>query len=73
MDRSHYINSLRASFKVHPVVALLGARQVGKSTLARQYLQKVKGPIIMGTSSMPLKLENPWGILVKQYDVTWTS
>lgn len=34
MKRKHYIDLIRRSFRTHPVVALLGPRQVGKSTLA---------------------------------------
>ncbi len=36
MRRQHYIDLIHRSFRTHPVVALLGPRQVGKSTLARE-------------------------------------
>ena len=37
LPRRHYFNLLDASFRVHPGVTLLGPRQCGKTTLARQY------------------------------------
>lgn len=35
--RPDYVSQLDASFRVHPATALLGPRQCGKTTLARQY------------------------------------
>ena len=35
MIRSQYIEKIEAAFKVHPIVAILGPRQCGKTTLAR--------------------------------------
>ncbi|OAI49069.1 hypothetical protein AYO45_03580 [Gammaproteobacteria bacterium SCGC AG-212-F23] len=37
MKRKYFINELDKALKVHPVVALLGPRQCGKTTLAKQY------------------------------------
>ena len=37
IDRPRSVQRLHALFDVFPVVSLLGARQVGKSTLARQF------------------------------------
>lgn len=37
MDRPTYLRKIRDQFKVHPVVAILGPRQCGKTTLARQF------------------------------------
>lgn len=45
MLRSHYLEKIRGSFRTHSVVALLGARQVGKSTLAREFYKKLKVPV----------------------------
>lgn len=37
MKRPLYLNRIREAFKVHPIVAILGPRQCGKTTLARMY------------------------------------
>ena len=37
IDRPAYLQLLRKTLRVHPVAAILGPRQVGKSTLAREY------------------------------------
>lgn len=37
MNRLHYLETIKAAFGVHPVVALLGPRQCGKTTLAHQF------------------------------------
>jgi predicted AAA+ superfamily ATPase len=39
LQRSHFIRQITALFKVFPVVALLGPRQCGKTTLAKTYIQ----------------------------------
>lgn len=41
MDRFIYRKEIKEAFKVHPIVALLGPRQCGKTTLARQYIQDI--------------------------------
>lgn len=38
MKRTQYINQIKAAFSVHSAVALLGPRQCGKTTLARDYI-----------------------------------
>jgi hypothetical protein len=38
MRRADFSQKIAAAFKVHPVVAILGPRQVGKTTVARQYI-----------------------------------
>ena len=42
MKRKQYLDKIRGAFAVHPVVALLGPRQSGKTTLAHQF-RKVHG------------------------------
>lgn len=42
--RSHHLTLLKQQLSSFPVVALLGARQVGKTTLARQLEQDWEGP-----------------------------
>jgi predicted AAA+ superfamily ATPase len=40
VKRTHYLQEIENAFKAHPVVAILGPRQCGKSTLAQQYAQQ---------------------------------
>jgi uncharacterized protein len=39
-QREHYLQSIQQHFRIHPVCALLGPRQVGKTTLAKIYIEK---------------------------------
>ncbi len=39
--RTQYIEELEKAFEVHPIVAILGPRQCGKTTLAKQYLETI--------------------------------
>ena len=43
ISRKHHLRRVRLLLKEFPVVALLGARQVGKSTLARQLTASLRG------------------------------
>jgi hypothetical protein len=40
MNRPYYLDAIFSLFRVHPSCAILGPRQVGKTTLAKQYAQK---------------------------------
>lgn len=51
--RARELKSLRGLLKRHPAVAIVGARQVGKTTLARQFAADWSGPVTF------LDLENP--------------
>ncbi len=42
--REHHLRRVRLLLRENPVVAILGARQVGKSTLARQLVAAHRGP-----------------------------
>ncbi len=64
MVRKEYLSQIEEQFSVHPVCALLGPRQVGKTTLAHAYVEKyfanekvqffdLENPIDL------LRLENP--------------
>ena len=44
LDRAGHLGALMKLFQSHPVVAILGPRQVGKTTLARHYAQSLKVP-----------------------------
>ena len=43
MKRNLYLERIERAFKVHPVVALLGPRQCGKTTLAHQFERQHRG------------------------------
>ena len=45
IPRRHHVEALRGLLARHPVVAILGARQVGKSTLARQVGRHYRGVV----------------------------
>ena len=45
MKRDSYLEQIKFGFRNHPVVALLGPRQAGKSTLARAYRAITKGAV----------------------------
>jgi hypothetical protein len=51
--RHQYIEAVTRLLKQNPVVAILGARQVGKTTLARQLMKALRGP------ATGFDLENP--------------
>ncbi len=53
MQRVDFIKKIRNRFSVSPVVALLGPRQAGKTTLARDYLASLSSPVSY------FDLENP--------------
>jgi len=45
MDRPAYIEKVERQFDIHPVVALFGPRQCGKTTLARMFAAAAGGPV----------------------------
>ena len=53
VQRRHHLRRLALLLRESPVVALLGARQIGKSTLARQLVAARRGPTTW------FDLENP--------------
>ncbi len=44
MRRLSYQHAVSQAFKTHPIVAILGPRQCGKTTIAKQYQQEYSGP-----------------------------
>lgn len=58
MRRSTYLEQLNMAFRTSPVVAILGPRQTGKTTLAREYFQQEKG-----VDTCYFDLENPLDLL----------
>ncbi|MBM4276794.1 MAG: ATP-binding protein [Deltaproteobacteria bacterium] len=53
INRKQEVETLQGLLRRHPVVGLIGARQVGKSTLARILIERTKGP------TSYFDLENP--------------
>lgn len=53
IERAKEIETLRGLLRRHPVVGIIGARQVGKTTLSRSFIGKTRGP------SSFFDLENP--------------
>ncbi len=53
IDRNKELNTLNRLLRTHPAVGIVGARQVGKTTLAKMLAKIEKKPIIH------LDLENP--------------
>ena len=53
IERAREVETVRKLLHRHPVVGVIGARQVGKTTLARSLLATIKG------SSSYYDLENP--------------
>jgi len=53
IDRKQEVEAIQGLLRRHPVVGVIGARQVGKTTLARLFIQKTKDP------SSYFDLENP--------------
>jgi len=45
LPRSHYLEGIERVFRGHPICGLLGPRQCGKTTLARQYIDNYKGEV----------------------------
>ena len=60
MLRPGYLRQIRNQFKVHQVLAILGPRQCGKTTLARQYAETLRA----GSAVHLFDLEDPTGLLV---------
>jgi predicted AAA+ superfamily ATPase len=53
IDRKQEVEAIQGLLRRHPVVGMIGARQVGKTTLARLLIEKTKG------ASSYFDLENP--------------
>jgi len=56
MQRETYIQTINQLFDVNPVVALLGPRQCGKTTVAKQFIEQTNEPVLL------LDLENPYDL-----------
>lgn len=45
IKRQDYLDKIKEMLEIFPIVAVLGARQVGKSTLAKTYIQNIQHPV----------------------------
>jgi len=69
MERTIYLDLISEQFAVHSICAILGARQVGKTTLARQFAAKTIKKVIFFDLEDPdnlVALENP-KLILSQY------
>ena len=39
MNRIHYLQAIAQAYRTHPIIAILGPRQCGKTTLAKMYAE----------------------------------
>ncbi|MDP3788070.1 MAG: ATP-binding protein [Candidatus Chromulinivorax sp.] len=70
MIRTKYLELIKSQYRIHSVCAILGARQVGKTTLARQYAAQQSKKYVIFDLEDPealLALDNPKMIL-SQYE-----
>ena len=42
MRRENFLQMITDGFSIHPIIAILGPRQSGKTTLTRQYIETIK-------------------------------
>jgi predicted AAA+ superfamily ATPase len=72
MIRNFYLTEIYKQFNVHPICAILGARQVGKTTLARQFVSQeknIRAEFFDLENPMHLaSLQNPMLTLSKYHD-----
>lgn len=62
MERRYYFEQIEFQLKIHTLCGLLGAHQVGKTTLAREYSKKSDLPVLFFDLENPTdlaRLENP--------------
>lgn len=64
MDRHGFIQKIKDEFDIHPVVALLGPRQCGKTTLARMFAETTTAPLLPVTR---FDLEDPTDLAALAY------
>lgn len=53
VERTAFLDEIKLQLSVHPICAILGARQVGKTTLAHQFAEQQSIPVEF------FDLENP--------------
>ena len=69
MQRPKYLSDIEQQFNIHPICAILGPRQVGKTTLAKMFIERhPKEKVHFFDLENPLdlsRLENPMLALSK--------
>ena len=71
MKRDNYLELMRTHLRVQPICAILGARQVGKTTLARQFADQYDKKVEFFDLENPMhlaSLETPMLTLSKYAD-----
>ena len=71
MERIKYLELIKSQYRIHSVCAILGARQVGKTTLARQFAATTDEKVIFFDLEDPanlLALESPKLTLNQYHD-----
>lgn len=71
MNRTSYLEQIKNHFRVQPICAILGPRQVGKTTLARQFAAEYSGKVEFFDLENPIhlaSLETPMLTLSKYAD-----
>lgn len=56
MERADFLARIERQFDIHPIVALLGPRQCGKTTLSRMLAEKTGGPVTRFDLEDPIDL-----------------
>jgi hypothetical protein len=62
MKRIKFLNKIIKQFEIHPICAILGPRQAGKTTLAKMFVEDLKNNYVFLDLENPIdlaKLENP--------------
>jgi uncharacterized protein len=70
LQRTVYLQAIEEQFQAHAICGILGARQVGKTTLARQFAAKFDHKVVFFDLEDPehlLTLENP-KLVLSQYE-----
>ena len=66
MERLFYLRQIEDNFRIHSVCAILGARQVGKTTLAKQFIKDQETVFFDLENPLDLaRLENPMLTLLR--------
>ncbi len=58
MERRRYLKKIRDYLRIQPICAILGARQVGKTTLARQFSKEYGQEVVFFDLENPLDLQS---------------
>jgi predicted AAA+ superfamily ATPase len=74
ISRSHDLSAVTGLLRRHPVVGIIGARQVGKTTLAREIIQRATKPVAYFDLESPedlARLQDPMLALKDFHYLIW--